>query len=139
MSDQSTAIRAGIATSLGSIANLQVSPYLLAQPTPPFAYVTEGEIEYDEAMGGGLDLLEFLIIVGVPFTTDEGSQIAMDALRDPLTGVKHYVDVDDTDGASWCDWCRVMKASKPAPRQIEGGPMVLTCEFTVEVGAPRTL
>lgn len=138
MSDQSTAIRSGIATSLGSIANLQVSPYLLAQPTPPFAYVTEGEIEYDEAMGGGLDMLEFLVIVGVPFTTDEGSQIAMDALRDPLTGVKHYVETDETLGGS-CHYCRVTKASKPIPRQIEGGPMVLTCEFTVEVGAPRTL
>lgn len=138
MSDQSTAIRAGLAANLGAIANLQVSPYMLANATPPFAFVDEGEIEYDEAMGGGLDVLEFLIVVGVQYTTDEGSQVTMDALRDPLTGIKHYVETDPTLGGA-CDTCRVTKASKPMPRGPEGAPTMLICEFTVEVDAPRSL
>lgn len=138
MSDQSTAIRAGLAANLSAIAGLQVSPYVLANPTPPFAMIDNGEIDYDEAMGGGLDVLNFLIVVGVQFTTDQGSQVTLDALRDPLTGIKHYVETDLTLGGA-CDTCRVTKASKPQVRPEQGGPQVLVCEFTVEVEAPRSL
>ena len=139
MSDQSTAIRAGLAANLqAAFPAVNVSPYVLSNPTTPFMMIDEGEIEYDEAMGGGLDILAFDICVAVQFTADQSAQIALDAFRDPLAGVKHAVETDRTLGGA-CDTCRVAKATKPAFRQLEGGPQVLTCEFTVEVDTSRSL
>lgn len=138
MSDQSTAIRAGLAANLAALSSVQVSKYVLGSPTPPFAMVDEGEIEYDEAMGGGLDMLVFVVVVGVQFTTDLGSQVTLDALRDPLTGIKHVVESDATLGGA-CDYCVVTKASKPQVRKLDGGTTYLGCDFTVEVYAPRSL
>lgn len=138
VSDQATAIRAGLAANISAMTGVQVSPYVLASPTPPFVYIDSGEIDYDEAMGGGLDMLEFVLVAGVQFSTDQGSQITLDAFRDPLTGIKHLVESDPTLAGA-CDTCRVTKASKPQVKTRDGSPAVLVCEFTVEVYAPRTL
>lgn len=137
MSDQSTAIRAALAAAITNVVpNVQSSAYLLNNPTVPGTYVTEGEIEYDEAMGGGMDMLTFVIVVLVGYTTDIGAETSLDAFRDPTTGVKHAVEADVTLGGV-VDWCVVRKASAPKPYGQQTGPAALGCEFTVEVGAHR--
>jgi len=137
VSDQSTAIRAALAAAIkGKVPSVQSSPYLLNNPTAPGTYVTEGEIDYDEAMGGGMDELEFVIVVLVGNTTDQGAQARLDAFRDPNAGVKKAVEADVTLGGV-CDTCRVTKASKPQTYGRESGPAALGCEFTVVVYAPR--
>jgi len=137
MSDQSATIRAALAAAIsGTVPSVQSSPYLLNNPTAPGTYVTEGEIDYDLAMGGGMDELEFVIVVLVGYTTDKGAQAKLDTFRDPNTGVKAAVEADVTLGGA-CDYCRVTKASKPQTYGRESGPAALGCEFTVAVYAPR--
>lgn len=137
MSDQSTEIRAALAAAISDLVpNVQSSPYLLNNPTVPGTYVTEGEIDYDLAMGGGLDELEFVIVVLVGYTTDIGAETSLDAFRDPATGIKAAVEADVTLGGV-VDYCRVTKASAPKPYGQQTGPAALGCEFSVTVGAHR--
>lgn len=143
---QAESIRAGIVTNLQPmlIANGgalgQISEWMLSNPTPPCAYVTEGEIDYDLAMGGGEDELTFVVVVLLGATSDIGAQQLLDKLRDPNTGIKHYVETDRTLGGV-VDTLRVTKASEPKvyarAGALEGSQGFVGCEFTVEVHAHR--
>lgn len=135
---QSAGIRNGLVQNLQPLLVANggqiglISPYFLSNPTPPCAYITAGEIDYDLAMGGGEDELVFLIVVLVGNTTDVGSQQLLDSLRDPDTGVKHYAETDLTLGGA-ADTLRVTKASE-LKQDAQG---FAGCEFTVEVHAHR--
>lgn len=138
---QSDTIRTALADALSAsplfaATAMQVSPYLLSNPTPPYAQITEGEIDYDLAMAGGMDELGFIVIVGVGYTTDIGSEVALASFRDPNQGVKAAIEADVTLGGV-IDTCRVEKASEPKLYGQQTGPAVLGCEFTVAVYAHR--
>lgn len=140
---QADDIRDGIATNLQalSVANGgklgQISPYFLSNPTPPCAYVSEGEIDYDLAMGGGEDELTFMVVVLVGNTSDIGAQQLLGGFRDPNTGIKHAVESDRTLGGV-VDTLRVTKASEPKVYAARDGAQgFVGCEFTVEVHAHR--
>jgi hypothetical protein len=125
------AIRNGLATAIQTaVPDGQVSPYILSNPTPPYAYVLEGDIAYDLAMNRGWDELEFIVLLCVGFTTDQGAQQRLDGYRQP-GGLKAALEADRTLGGV-CDDLIVTRASKP---QLYGQNGVLGCEFTVHVWA----
>lgn len=126
------AIRQGIADNLAAgLTDVQVSAYLVANPTPPCAYVTPEEISYDEALGRGLDILTFLVVVLVGVSTDLGAQQALDTYRQP-TGIKQLVEADQTLGGT-CDVARVTKVGRPQLYATASGQNLAGCEWTVEV------
>lgn len=75
-------IRQALADQLAQVTGTQVSPYMLANPTPPAIHVypggPAGNFEYHEAMGGGVELWPFTIQAFVPGTTDIGAQKNLD-------------------------------------------------------------
>lgn len=77
-------IRAALRANIkSSIRNLQVSPYVLASPTPPGVHVMPAEVRFDLAMGHGLDEYDFTIQAFVAHTSGEGNQSYLDELIDP--------------------------------------------------------
>lgn len=135
MSDQSKLIREALVANLSAVlTEHQVSPYVLSNPTPPCAYVSAGGINYDLAMGRGLDQLSFSIVVLVGFTTDIGAQQKLDEMRSPSGGlsIKEAVESDCTlQGA--CDDLRVVSVSAPQLYAGQDGRMSWGAEWTVEI------
>jgi hypothetical protein len=56
-----TQIREGIAANLAVLDGCQVSAYMLSNPTPPAVHVYPAEVDYDLAMGRGLDQWTFTV------------------------------------------------------------------------------
>jgi hypothetical protein len=94
-------IRQGIADSLASL-DMQVSPYVLTNPTPPCAYVSRGAIEYDGAMGRSHDNWTFVVTVLVGFVHDIGAQMVLDgyAKSHGPTSIKTLIEADRTLGGT---------------------------------------
>lgn len=72
-------IRAGLATRLATLPNVQTSAYMLSNPTPPTLQVMgPDEILYDQSFRGALADWTFIIQGFVGSVTDEGSQVNLD-------------------------------------------------------------
>lgn len=128
-------IREGLAANLSTITGLQVSPVMLATPSPPCAHIFPAETEYDLANARGLDRHYLTVQVLVPFTTDVGAQVSLDAYLagSGPTSFKEAIE-NDRQLADACDDLRVVSAS--GYRLItyaEGIPPALGCEWRVEV------
>jgi hypothetical protein len=94
-------IRAGLRANIkANIPNLQVSSYVLANPTPPGVHIYPGETRFDLAMNRGLDEVDFIVQAFVAHTGDQGSQSYLDDLRDPTgdRSIKAAVESDLTLG-----------------------------------------
>lgn len=93
-------IREGLARNLDSIRDVQVSAYMLASPTPPAIHIFPASIEYDRAMGRGLDVVNFTIETFVAFGLDQGGQMRLDRLLSPSgsESVKEAIESDKTLG-----------------------------------------
>lgn len=132
------AIATAIATNLQplSVANGgplgQIQP-VAVNPTPPCAFVTDGKIQYDLALGRGADCLYFDVVVQVGLTTDRGAQEKLRSLRSSGS-VKHAVESDQTLGGL-VDWCRVTACGPPEIFGRSDGTSALGCVYTVEVMA----
>lgn len=128
-------IRAGIAKNLATVVDVQVSAYMLSAPTPPCIHVFPQRVEYDKAMGRGLDTSMFTVQAFVGLVSDLGAQQKLDEYLDPAgaRSVKAAVETDKTL-AGLVSSVRVTDASGYKLYVLEGsqGP-VLGCEFTVEV------
>lgn len=127
-------IRKGLAQNLSAIPNLQTSPYLLGTPTPPAAEVVPGAIDYDLAMGRGLDRWRLTVRVFVGLTTDRGAQVRLDrmiASAGPQS-VKQALEADCSLNGT-VDDLRVVNCS--GYRQYGDQQPILGCEFEVEVYA----
>jgi len=115
MADRAQQIRTAIGNRLRSTYGdgYQVSEYLLGNPTGPGFEVDldpEG-INYDQAMGRGLDEWWFLVRGFVAQTTDVGSQQLRDKFLNPSgeMSLKAALEEDRTlDGT--CQACRVVSA-----------------------------
>lgn len=95
-------VRAGIAANLDSIEDVQISAYVLSNPTPPVIWVRPRpeSSTYHRAMGDGLSELVMLVQAYVGTPTDVGAQKHLDRFLD-LTGpdsVKAAVESDKTLG-----------------------------------------
>ena len=85
------AIRAGLAANLGTLG-FKVSPYVLANPTPPVAWIrpsSETVVEYHRTMAGGTVLggkqdWHMLVQAYVGTVADIGSQKKLDSLIDQI-------------------------------------------------------
>lgn len=127
-------IREGIAVNLRLIPSVQVSAYMLGNPTPPSIEVMPDETDYDKTFQRGTDrwFLKVRAFVGKP--SDIGAQKRLDemlASSGPLS-VKANIEVDCTlDGV--VDDLRVTKCS--GYRTYGQQPGVLGAEWVVEVWA----
>lgn len=128
-------IRAGLAANLSRIVDVQVSPYVLSEPTPPTIQIRSGDVTYDRAMNRGWDEVTMIVQALVPFSSDGGSQAALDAMMAPngSTSVKAAVESDLTLGGA-CDQVHVVSCSGTQLATI-AGVAVLLAEWTCIVYA----
>ena len=128
-------LRAGLATNLGTIADVQVSAYMLGNPTPPTIHLLPEEITYDGAMGRGMDTWTITVQAFVGLVSDVGAQKRLDQMLAPTgaTSVKAAVEADRTLGGK-CSDLRVVSASGYKVYALAGQQgAVLGCEWTVQI------
>lgn len=127
-------IREGLKTRLDTIAGLQASAYMLANPTPPAAHVFPAEITYDQAMGRGQDGWMMTVQAFVGFATDIGAQKRLDKLlaSSGADSVKAAIEGDRTLGGV-VQHLRVTRAGGYQIFLVEGRAPVLGAEWTVEI------
>ncbi|MBX5461640.1 MAG: hypothetical protein IRZ28_11190 [Steroidobacteraceae bacterium] len=127
-------IRTGLAANLAPIPGLQESPWLLSNPTPPAAEIQPDEVDYDQALGRGLDRWRFTVRVFAGFTSDVGAQKLLDLMLAPSgpRSVKAALESDCTLGGK-VDDLRVTRCSGYRLYGRDGGPSVLGAEWQVEV------
>ena len=128
------AIREALAENLSALTGLQVSPYLLSNPTPPCAMVFADEIEYDLAFRGGAHALNFIVRVIVPFAGgDIGSQVSLDEYRAGARSIKGAIEAVSDLGGTVHD-LRVKSVSADTLYGNQQGTLVgVGCEFRVYV------
>ena len=129
-------IREGIAENLSTIPDIQVSAYVLSNPTLPCAVVFAGPTEFDKAFGRGLDTLVFMVRVVVAAVSDISAVVNLDPY---LAGsgsrsVKEAIESDKTLGGA-CSDLRVTGTEGEQVYALEGRPPALGAEFRVEVTA----
>lgn len=129
------AIRAGLATRLGTIAGLRTSATVPDDPKPPVAIVLPPTITYDTAMGRGLDQYEFSILVMVGRISERTAQASLDAYANPTGAgsIKTAIEADRTLGGA-AQTCRVTDMRNVGPMSIAESTF-LTAEFVVTVYA----
>lgn len=111
-------IRTALASALSSIADTQVSGYLLANPTAPVLHVGLGSSSFTQSMRGasatGHMEREFVVECLVQNGTDRTAQTKLDELLD-ITGSKSInakIEADPTLGGV-VDFAMVTEASQP--------------------------
>jgi hypothetical protein len=129
-----TQIREGIAANLAVLDGCQVSAYMLSNPTPPTIHVYPAEIDYDLAMGRGLDKWTFTVQAFVALSTDIGAQVKLDAFLAPSgsQSVKAAIEADGTLGGIVADTTVVSCTGYRVYARDGGGP-VLGAEWQVDV------
>lgn len=127
------AIRAGLAARLATIEGLQQSAYVLAQPTPPAVEVMPGPIDYDLAMGRGLDRRNFTVRAFVGLTGDIGAQKLLDKLlaKDGPQSIKAAIESDPTLGGVVDDLH--VRRNTGYRVFVKGSDQVLGSEWEIEV------
>lgn len=130
------AIRAGLATRLGTISGLRTSATVPDDPKPPVAIVLPPTITYDTAMGRGLDQYEFSILVMVGRVSERTAQASLDAYANPrgAGSIKTAIEADRTLGGA-AQTCRVTDMRNVGPLSTTEGNTYLTAEFVVTVYA----
>jgi hypothetical protein len=134
-------IREGLAVSLGSIEDVQVSAYVLGNPTLPAIEVVPGwegkdGIDYDKTFKRGLDALVFTVRAMVGTPTDIGAQKRLDRMIAPTgaDSVKAAVEADGTlDGLIHA--LHVTECSGYKAFARDGGTVALGANWRVEVWA----
>ena len=133
------AIRAGLAANLntltGAPGNVQVSAYMLSNPTPPTLQVMGPDhIDYDLAMQRGVDELAIIVQGFVGAITDIGAQTNLDLWLAGAGGlsVKAALESDRTLSGS-VDDSYVESASGYKIYQLDSQAQVLGAEWTVRL------
>jgi hypothetical protein len=97
-------IRDGLATNLGTISGLRTSADLPDNPSPPIAVVALNNIQYDQAMNGGLVIYTFTITVIVGRVSERSAQNKLNAYASTgAGGVKAALQSDKTLGGAAYD------------------------------------
>lgn len=132
------AIVEALGASIAAIGGIQSKGYMLAAPTPPYAHVypggDAGDIEYDLAMGRGLDGCPFTVQVFAGSPTDMGAQVRILEYIEPsgARSIKAAIEADRTLGGL-VDDLRVTKCTGYRQYVIEGKAAVLGATFHVDV------
>lgn len=135
-------IREGLAANLAAIPDLQIPErgYMLSNATPPTSEIfpggPAGRIEYDRAMGRGLDKIPFTVRVLVALASEIGAQAAMDDYLEPTgaRSVRAALSADRTLGGA-ANSLHVVSCSGPQQFLPEGKPPLLGAEWFVDVYA----
>src|SRR4029077_10195860 len=96
--------RQGLAANLSTLQGIQVSPYMLANATPPTVHLypggAAGDITYDLAFQRGLDNWPFTVQAFVGLTSDIGAQALLDTFIAPSgsQSIKTVLESDSTLG-----------------------------------------
>jgi len=127
-------IREGLAQNLASIPDLQVSPYVLSNPTPPAAEFEPARVDYDAAFGRGHDVITITARVFVGLTTDIGAQIRLDTMLAPsgASSIKTALE-SDPDLAGTVHDLHVTNCSGYRVYARNGQAPVLGAEWSVTV------
>ena len=130
-----SAIRAGIATNLGTISGLRTSSFVPDVLNPPVAVVRPDNIAFDTAFARGLDTLEFVVMTIVGRVDERTSQARLDAYCNSTgaSSVKRAIESDRTLGGAVSD-LRVTEMRNYTSVSI-GDVIYLAAEFVVQVYA----
>lgn len=141
-------LKAGMKVALDEILDFQVTPYMLANPTPPACaiFADEPGIDYHGTMSsdglggmgdaGGLVELSFTVQVFVSETADVAAQKKLDAYLEPTgaRSIRQALEKEPTLGGA-CDDL-IVRASSGYRRFLrEGGGPVLGAEWRVTIYA----
>lgn len=136
-------LREGLAVNLSTIANTQVSAWLLGNPTPPYIEIDLGwrhdgtvGIDYDRTFQRGLDSLTFTVRALVGAASDIGAQKRLMRFIAPTgsESVKAAVESDVTLGGV-ADDLRVVSFIGPFTFPRDGGAPLYGGDWRVEVWA----
>ena len=127
------AIRQGIAANLATISTLRTSAFVPDNPTPPIAVVIPQRIEFDRAMGRGMDDLTFTVMVIAQRASERNAQSVLDGFCNSsgATSVKAAIESDKTLGGACFD-LRVTEMNAYGPLSI-GDAIYLSASFSVTV------
>ena len=127
------AIRQGIAANLATISTLRTSAFVPDNPTPPIAVVMPQRIEFDTAMGRGMDDLTFTVMVIAQRASERNAQSVLDGFCNSsgATSVKIAIESDKTLGGACFD-LRVTEMNGYGPLSI-GDTVYLSASFSVTV------
>lgn len=131
-----TQIREALAASLTTLQGIQVSAYLLANPTPPSIHIYPAAVEYDYTFRRGYDAWTLTVQAFVGLTSDIGAQKKLDELLAPsgTQSLKATAEADRTLGGI-VDSVRVVAATGYHSYSREGGGPVLGAEWQTEIYA----
>jgi hypothetical protein len=133
-----TALRAGIATRLATIAGLRAHEDVPDVVTPPAVTVRpapETFITFDTTFARGSDDFTFIVTLFVSRSSDRAGQAALDAYLagSGAQSIKAAIEGDETLGGI-ANWCHVAEARNYGPFAY-GGEQFFGCEFLISVGA----
>lgn len=119
-----------MADALDALGDLNVNPYVLAQPNPPGLQILPPALSFDFANARGIDEWTFVIQGFVSLgSTDVGSQMILDQLLTP-NGVKAALEADKTLGGLVAD-LRVTSSGDARVVEPPGGSPMLLVEWRV--------
>lgn len=132
-----------MAAKLGEIPELQVTPYMLSDPTPPAAHVFPTPVVYDESFQRGEDDWTFTLQVLVSTGSgDRAAQAKLDAYMEPrgVKSVKAKLEEQDTEDGrvslgGVIDDLRVTRCEGYRLFVREGRPPLFGSEWTIKVSA----
>jgi hypothetical protein len=134
-------IRAGLVANLNTLKNsyrdMQISPYVLSNPTPPVIWVkpTQGNVtEYHQAMRNGQETWSLTVQAFVGAGGDKSAQILLDELvaTSGAHSVKAAIEADLTLGGATDDLI-VRRCISYQEYQRPDGTIALGAEWIVEV------
>ncbi len=130
-----TALRAGLATRLGTISGLRTTTETPDTISPPISIINVGSVNYDRAFQRGLDEYNFVITVIVGRVGERSAQRLLDSYVSPVgaSSVKLAIELDRTLGGI-CDSLRVTDMRNYGSLVI-GDITYLAAEFNVVVYA----
>lgn len=131
-------MRNGLARNLSSIPGVQIAPYPLANPTLPYLEIVSGPIEYDKAMGRGLDFITYTVRAFVAYQSDIGAQKRLDQFLQSAGefSVKEALESDTTLGLGGkVDDVVVLSCTGQQPYTRESGGQLIGAEWTVQIYA----
>lgn len=133
------AIRAGLAANLASVRGVQVSAYVLANPTLPVIWVRPATepVQYHKAMGNGHDEWMMVVQAYVGTASDLGAQKKLDELlaSSGATSVKAAIESDKTLAGAAAD-LMVTSCSGYLEYSRPDGTTALGAEWNVRVLNP---
>jgi hypothetical protein len=129
-------LRAGIATALGSIANLRVYELVPDNPQHPSATVRVDRVSFDSTMARGSDEFEFIVTVVVGRADDRSAQTKLETYvaGTGSQSVKAALESDPTLGGVAMA-CRVQAAQNIGTLERADGTSLLAVDFIVSVYA----